>query len=73
MPHRFVVMIDGELQEFDCYQDIPERIDHVIEFLPEIPPPPHSEAQHQEIDQWHDLFLELMRREHASSSQSRRS
>jgi hypothetical protein len=71
MPHRFVIMISGQLHEFDRYDAIPEHFDHVIDFSPEIPPPPHSEAQHQEIDQWHDLFLELMRREHASSSKTR--
>lgn len=71
MPHRFVIMISGRLQEFDRYDDIPDAFDHVIEFSPEIPPPPHTEAQHQEIGRWHDLFLELMRREHASSSQGR--
>jgi len=71
MPHRFVIMISGQIQEFDHYDAIPEVFDHVIEFDPEIPPPPHTEAQHKEIDQWHDLFLELMRREHASSSQTR--
>ena len=71
MPHRFVIMISGQLQEFDQFEHIPDVFDHVIEFLPEIPPPPHTEAQHEEIDRWHDLFQELMRREHAGSSQSR--
>jgi hypothetical protein len=64
-------MVEGKLQAFDQFDDIPYYFDHVIEFSPEIPPPPHTDAQHQEIDQWHDLFQELMRREHASSSQSR--
>jgi hypothetical protein len=71
MPHRFVIMISGQLHEFDRFESIPDVFDHVIEFSPEIPPPPHTEAQHEEIDQWHDLFRELMRREHASSSQTR--
>jgi hypothetical protein len=70
MAHRFVVMVNDELREFDRFDDIPLHIQHVIEFLPEFPAPPHTPAQHQEIDQWQDRFRELMEREHASSSKT---
>ena len=64
-------MQDNELFEYDCYEDIPDDFDHVIEFLPEIPPEPHTHEQHEEIDSWHDRFLRLMRIENASSSKTR--
>ena len=71
MGHRFVIMQDDELVEYDQYEDIPDDFDHVIEFLPEIPPEPHTHEQHEEIDSWHDKFLRLMRIEDASSSKTR--
>lgn len=71
MAHRFVVMINGVLCTFDDYAAIPEKIDHVIEFLPEIPPEPHTEEQHQEIESWTVLFQDLLEREYASSSKTR--
>ena len=47
---------------------IPSEFDHVIEFAPEIPPGPHSDQQHDEIDQWQAKFSRLMEIEYASSS-----
>ena len=68
MEHRFVIMHGNILAEFDRYEDIPDDFDHVIEFLPEIPPGPHTDEQHEEIDSWHDKFLRLMEIERARSS-----
>jgi hypothetical protein len=56
------------LEVYDRYEDIPDDLDHVIEFLPEIPPEPHTHQQHEEIETWPDLFLKLMEIEHARSS-----
>jgi len=67
MGHRFVIMQNNQIIEYDRYEDIPDDFDHVIEFLPEIPPEPHTEQQHEEIDQWNDKFLRLVRIEHARS------
>lgn len=67
--HRFVVMVQGQIRVYHEFDHIPQDIDHVIGFLPEIPPPPHTDQQHQEIDAWTDRFDELMRRERASSSE----
>lgn len=71
MPHRFVVLVAGRLETYDRFEDIPEEIEHVIEFRPEVPPPPHTAAQHNEIDSWNGKLQDLMRRERASSDQSR--
>lgn len=67
MGHRFVIMRGNILAEYDRYEDIPDDFDHVIEFLPEIPPGPHTQEQHEEIDHWNDRFLRLMEIEHARS------
>lgn len=61
--HKFVIMVNGELQTFTNYDDIPDEFDHVIEFVPEIPPPPHTEEQHDEIDKWTFRLQALMQRE----------
>jgi len=68
MGHRFVIMRRDLLEVYDRYEDIPDDLDHVIEFVPEIPPEPHTEQQHQEIDAWLGLFSQLMEIEHARSS-----
>ena len=67
MGHRFVIRRGNAFAEFDRYEDIPDDFDHVIEFVPEIPPGPHTPAQHEEIDLWHDKFLTLMEIERARS------
>ncbi len=64
-------MISGQLHEYTRYEDIPDVFDHVIEFCPEIPPGPHTQAQHDEIDAWVPRFERLMEIEHARSRQAR--
>jgi hypothetical protein len=58
-----------EIEVYDCYDDIPDDLDHVIEFVPEIPPEPHTQQQHEEIDSWLDLFNTLMEKAYATSSE----
>ena len=71
MPHRFTVRVGVELHSFERYEDIPDEFDHVIEFIPEIPAPPHTPQQHDEIEAWQPRFEQLMERERARSSQTR--
>jgi hypothetical protein len=63
-------MVNGTIQTYTKFEDVPDCIDHVIAFLPEIPPEPHTQEQHDEIDSWQDKFQELMRREYASSGKT---
>jgi hypothetical protein len=63
MAHKFVVLVGGQLQEYQKYEDIPQVIDNVIQFLPEIPEGPHTDEQHEEIHEWENRFKELMKRE----------
>lgn len=71
MPHRFTVRVGDQVLSFSRYEDIPQDFDHLIEFLPEIPPPPHTAQQHDEIDAWQPRFEQLMERERARSSKTR--
>ena len=64
-------MRNDVIEVYDRYEDIPDDLDHVIEFLPEIPPEPHTEQQHEEIETWPDLFLKLMEKAYATSSEIR--
>lgn len=71
MPHRFVVRIGQHLHTFERYEDIPAEFDHLIEFCPDIPPPPHTAQQHEEIEAWQPRFQKLMEIEHARSRTKR--
>ena len=65
--HKFVIMKNNELFTYTNFEDIPLDFDHMIEFLPEIPPEPHTEEQHQEIQQWNGKLQQLMEIERARS------
>ena len=64
-----MIMRRDVIEVYDRYDDIPDDLDHVIEFLPEIPPGPHTHQQHEEIDAWLGLFNRLMEKAYATSSE----
>ena len=63
MSNEFVILKNNKLETFTRYEDIPEKFDNLIKFLPEIPEPPHTHEQHQELDLWNERLKELMKRE----------
>ena len=63
--HKFVIMVNGELVTYTRYEDIPDDFDYVIEFVPEIPNGPHTENQHEEIDQWNNRLQLLIQKENS--------
>ena len=65
---EFQMVVDGELVLYDKYEDIPEKFDHVIRFIPDIPPEPHTEDDHDEMALWNTRLQELMEKERASSN-----
>ena len=65
--HEFVVMKNNQLFTYTNYEDIPLDFDHVIKFRPQIPEGPHTEEQHEEIEQWNSKLQRLMEIERASS------
>jgi len=60
---EYIIMVDGKLNTYDKYEDIPKKFDHVIKFEPDIIPGPHTEAQHEELETHNDKLKELMKRE----------
>lgn len=63
MAHQFVILNQGKITVYNNFDDIPESFDNVIKFIPEIPPEPHTEEQHEEIGEWNNKLKELMKRE----------
>jgi|688.fasta_scaffold1726842_2 hypothetical protein len=63
MTHEFVILVNGELKTYHNYDDIPEKFDNVISFIPEIPPGPHTHDEHDEMSLWNEKLKELMKRE----------
>lgn len=61
--HKFTVLINGKLQTFHRFEDIPNNFDNLIEFIPEIPDPPHTEDQHREIEEWNGRLQSLIAKE----------
>jgi hypothetical protein len=60
---KYVIMVNGKLNTYENYEDIPKRFDHVIEFAPDIIPGPHTEEEHREMDSWNSKLQDLMKRE----------
>ena len=65
--HEFVFKVDGELVTVCSWEEVPEHFDHVIKFLPQIPPEPHTEEQHEEIGLWNSRLQSLMEKERNAS------
>jgi hypothetical protein len=60
MSHEFIILKNGELKTYTNYEDIPCTFDRIIKFLPEVPLPPHTHEQHEEIHEWQNRFKRLM-------------
>ena len=65
---EFQFIINGELVTFDKYEDIPEEFDHVIKFIPDVIPEPHTEEEHEEMAQWNTRLQKLKEKERARSN-----
>ena len=65
---EFQFLIDGNLVTYDRYEDIPETFDHVIKFIPDIPPEPHTEDEHAEMALWNIRLQQLVEKERARSN-----
>ena len=65
---EFQFIVDGELVAFDKYEDIPKEFEHVIRFIPDVIPEPHTEEEHEEMAQWNTRLQKLMEKERARSN-----
>lgn len=63
MSHIFTVYRNNQLITVSDYHLIPDEFDFLIEFKPEIPPEPHTEAEHREIESWNEKFFSVLKRE----------
>ena len=68
MAHKFVIKKNGLLKTYTEYNDIPNDFDHVISFEPDVPEPPHTDEQHEEIESWNNKLQALMEIENARSN-----
>ena len=59
----FQFIVNGELKKYTKYEDIPEEWDHIIKFVFDIPPEPHTEEQHEEMSVWNGRLQELIKKE----------
>ena len=60
---EYVIMVNGKLNTYENYKDIPKHFDHVIKFSPDVIPEPHTEEEHKELETYNDKLQELMKRE----------
>ena len=65
---EFQFIVNGELVTYDSWENIPEEFEHVIKFIPDIPPEPHTEDEHAEIEIWNTRLHQLMEKERARSN-----
>ena len=65
---EFQFVVNGELRTYTSWKDIPEEFEHVIKFLPDIPPEPHTEEEHAEMALWNTRLQELMEKERARNN-----
>ena len=68
---EFQFIVNGELVTYDSWENIPEEFEHVIKFIPDIPPEPHTEDEHAEIEIWNTRLQQLMEKERARSNKNR--
>lgn len=68
---EFIFLVNGVVQKFSRYEDIPNEFDNVIKFVPDIPAGPHNHDQHAEIELWNKRLQKLMEKERARSYKNR--
>ena len=65
---EFQFIVNGELVTYDSWENIPEEFEHVIKFIPDVPPDPHTEDEHAETEIWNTRLQQLLEKERARSN-----
>jgi hypothetical protein len=65
---EFVILRNGVLETYDRYEDIPEKFDNVIKFIPDYSDGPHTHEEHDELHLWNEKLKQLLKRETNASS-----
>ena len=60
---EYTVMIGDKLFHYTNVNDIPEKFDHLIKFLPTLPSEPHTQEDHDYINTFPNKFKEVFERE----------
>ena len=63
MEGEFIVKIGKKLFEYTNINDIPEKFDNLIKFMPTSPESPHTEEDHKVMATYNVKLKELMKRE----------
>ena len=63
MEGRYSVKIGDKVFNYTNADDIPEKFDHLIEFVPKEPPEPHTQEDHDYINTFPEKFKEVFARE----------
>ena len=59
---EFVIKINGKLERYNKFDDIPNSFEHLISFKPDYPSEPHTEEQHNQMSKFDNYLKELMTR-----------
>ena len=59
---EYTVKIGKKLFDYTNVDDIPEEFDHLIKFLPTLPPEPHTPEEHDFIDSFMPKMREIQKR-----------
>ena len=65
---EFQFIVNGDLVTYDSWENIPEEFEHVIKFIPDVPPDPHTEDEHAEMAIWNTRLQQLLEKERARSN-----
>ena len=70
---EFQLVVNGILETYTKYEDIPDTFENVIKFLPDLPEPEgedgnHTAEQHAEMARWNGRLQVLMEKERARSN-----
>lgn len=67
----YLVIVGGQLCRYTHIDQIPGDFDHIVKFLPDIPPGPHTHEQHEDIERLGETFRAFMEKEYARRHASR--
>ena len=59
---EYTVKIGNKLFDYTNVNDIPKEFDHLIKFLPTLPPEPHTPEEHDLIDSFVPKMREIQKR-----------
>jgi len=59
---EYTVKIGNKLFDYTNVDDIPKEFDHLIKFLPTLPPEPHTPEEHDLIDSFMPKMREIQKR-----------